>query len=796
MPPLSPSSQPEPPAWAALGRWVLGASWLPVVFALMVLGGLAALPLLSFDFSPQTLFDSTSERARVYNEYRAEYGADDHVLLVLVEADLRRADTWALLGELESDIAAMPEVDRVASLMSAPVPQNRGEDGIAIEPLPGDSVPASDADAAALLAQAKDHPLLQNTLVAPSGAVASVVLKVADDIYKISDVRPVIDALHAVMQARAEQHPGARLHLLGPHAYRTTVVGVMIREELRFAPLTAILLALVLGLLFRSVQAVLIPLLSVGLGALWTLALMALTGEPVNIINTITATLILVIGVADAIHMMERYSQERGGGMDRREAVRRALLWVGGACLLTSLTTAVGFATLSTANLSILRRFGLYSAAGVMITFATTIVFVPWALDRFGLGPRDGSPSPTRFDGALDSLLTRQARFVRAHPRRVAIVGTAIVGLFAAGIPRTTVDNYIMEYVPRGEPILAAHHVLEEELAGVVFLDVVLDVQGEAPDDPWMEPDLLARAAAAEAEILGHPDVHSAESPLVMLRELRYVQRGGAAEGVDRFAMPGSRAEAASLLLLAEMGPEDSIARTHLSFDRRRLRITFRAGDLGAQGYLALEKELLATLDRAFADSPIAVHGFVTGTSQVGYAGIDSLIRDLLRSLGWAFVLIFVTLVLLFRSIPLAALAMGPNLAPIVVVLGAMGWANQHLETLSAMVFSIGLGIAVDDTIHYVARYAQEMRAGRTPEEAVQRTTEHTGRAIITTSLVLLFGFGVLFTSAFPPNKSFAVLASAVIGAALIADLWLLPALLLWFRPHVPGAPVENDVRA
>lgn len=780
-------------SWDALARAVLGARWLPVAFALLVVGGVAALPLLSFDFSPQTLFDSTSERARIYTEYRAEYGADDHMLLVLVEADLALADSWQLLADLEADIGALDAVDRVGSLVSAAVPRNT-DGSIAIEPLGGGALPSTDAEAAALLALAKDHPLLQNTLIAPSGRVGSVVLKVDDDVEKIVDVRPVIDALHAVMKRRADEHPGSVLHLLGPHAYRTTVVGVMVREELRFAPLTALLLALVLGLLFRSVQGVLIPLLSVGLGALWTLAFMALTGESVNIINTITATLILVIGVADAVHMMERYSQERGAGLDRREATRKALIWVGGACLLTSLTTAVGFATLSTANLAILRRFGLYSAAGVMITFVTTIVFVPWALDRFGLGPRDHTASPTRFDLLLDRLLARQAHFVRARPRLVAIAGVLITLAFAAGIHRTQVDNFIMEYVPRDEPILAAHRVLEEELAGVVYFDVVLDViSADAPVDPWVEPDLLRRAADAADRILSHPDVHSAESPLGMLRELRWVQRGGAAAGVDRMGLPSSRQEAAGLLLLSEMGPEDSSARTHLSTDRRRLRITFRAGDLGAQGYLALEKRILSTLTDAFADSPIAVHGFVTGTSQVGYAGIDSLIRDLLRSLGWAFVLIFVTLVLLFRSVPLAALAMGPNLAPIVVVLGAMGWANQHLETLSAMVFSIGLGIAVDDTIHYVARYSQEVRAGFSPEDAVQRTTEHTGRAIIITSLVLLFGFGVLFTSAFPPNKSFAVLASAVIGAALIADLWMLPALLLWFRPHVPGTPRETE---
>lgn len=796
---MSPQSSLEPRTWAALARWVLSARGLGLVFAVLVAGGIASLPKLSFDFSPQTLFDSTSEKAEVHRYYRELYGADDHVLLVLVEADLAAASTWRLLADIERGIAdRVPAVDRIRSIASQEVPMPI-VDGVAIEPLagPDGALPRTDAEAAALAEQARANPLLRNTLVAPSGEVAAVLLKVADDVEKIAEVRPVIGELRAIL-AEAEEQSDARLHLLGPHAYRTTVVSIMIREELRFAPLTALVLALVLGLLFRSVQGIAIPLLSVGLGALWTVALMAITNEPINIINTITATLILVIGVADAIHMMERYAQERAVGADRQEAVRRAVVWVGGACLLTSLTTAMGFATLGTAHLQILRNFGFYAAAGVMITFVTTLVFVPWALHKFALGGRDLRAEPiwqTAWDGFADRILARQARFVRRHPRAVAVIGFAVVAVFAAGIPRTTVDNFIMEYVPKGDPIRAAHHVLEEELAGIVFFDLVLEVDDDGPESPWFEPELLRRAALAEAAVLGDPQVHSAESILSMLRELRWVQRGGDAKGIDRQALPTTRKEVAGLLLLAEMGGQDSMAVTHLSSDARRMRITFRAGDLGARNYLALEKQVYVALEAAFAGSPRPVKGVVTGTSQVGYSGIDSLIRDLLRSLGWAFLVIFVTLALLFRSVPIALLAMGPNLMPIVVVLGALGWAGRHLETLSAMVFSIGLGIAVDDTIHYLARYCQEVRAGMTPEEAVQRTTEQTGRAIITTSLVLLFGFGVLYTSAFPPNQSFALLAGSVIGVAVVADLWVLPGLLLWFRPRVPGSSLGAEAK-
>ena len=776
--------------WGALADFILRSRRLGLGFVLLGLLGIAVLPLLRFDFSPQTLFDRTSERAKVWERYRAEYGADDHMLMLLVQGDLRRAEPWRALAGIEARVAAeVPTISWSHSLLSLPVPTSPEPGRVVIAPLAPD-VPASDAEAAALAEQARAHPLLRDTLISRDASVACLLMKADDDVVRLAEVRPVVEALRAIAADAADHHDGVQTWLLGPHAYRTTVVGVMVREELRFAPLTACVLALVLLILFRSPAGVMIPLLSVGLGALWTLGAMALAGQQVNIINTITATLVLVIGVADAIHMMTRYGQERRQGLDRPAATRQALVHVGAACLLTSVTTAVGFMTLLSAHLPILRGFGFFAAVGVMITFTFTIVFVPWALTRSKIDPvvRDPGQGLERGERAtpLGRLLAAHAAGVQRHPKLVAVLGLLVAAAFALGIRGATVDNFIMEYVPRDDPILEAHRLLEDKLAGVVYLDVLLETDGETP---WHEPDLLARAARAEAAILAEDGVQATTSVLGLLRELRWVQRGGEASGQPRDVLPASRAEAASLLLLAEMSGETTTLETHLDTERRVLRLTTRVADVGARSYMQLEERMRDSLAAAFEGADPAVGVTITGTSQVGYGGIASLVRDLLTSLVWAFGLIFLTIAVLFRSLRLAALAMVPNVLPIVVVLGAMGWLGLHLETLSAMVFSIGLGIAVDDTIHYLARYCAEVRAGHSPEEAVRITTERTGRAIVYTSLVLLVGFGVLFTSAFPPNRSFAVLAGGVIASALAADLWLLPALLLVFRPRVPGSP-------
>ena len=784
MQPSPPSPSGVSPRWAALADFLIRSPRLGWLFALLAVLAVAALPQLKFDFSPQTLFDRTSERAKLYQEYRDTYGADDHVLFILVNGDMGTAESWTLLREIEDAVAArVPEVDRTGSLATIPVPRSDEAGSVTIGPLWPD--PLTDNSAAALTAAARENPLLRDTFVSRSGRVGAIFVKVADDVVGISVVRPVIAELRAILDEAAALHPRHEMHLLGPHAYRVTVVDLMVREELKFIPLTGLMLVLVLFATFRSVAGVLIPLGSVFLGTVGTLALMAVTGESINIINTITATLILVIGAADAIHLIARYQHERADGASPDDAVRQALSFVGGACFLTSVTTAAGFATLGTAHLSILRHFGAYAALGVMLTFLVTILFVPWALARVPI-PSPVKPSPSnRITARWTAFADGLARIAIGRHRPIVAVGLLLTGAFAVGIHKTTVDNFIMEYVPQDDPIIEGHRLLEEELAGIVQLDVLLEVAADGPSDPWHDPELLARAAAIEAVVLADRFVHASDSVLTLLRETRWVQRGGPSGGEPRDTLPKTRAETASLLLLAEMSGERTVLDTHLRANRRVLRITFRADDLGARNYLALEKRMEGWIAAELAGSPIPVRAQISGTSQVGYGGIDSLIRDLLTSLGYAFLIIFVTMALLFRDVRLAALAMIPNCLPIVVVLGGMGWAGQHLETLSAMVFSIGLGIAVDDTIHYLARYRQEVRAGATPEEAVQRTGARTGRAIIYTSLLLLAGFGVLYTSLFPPNKMFAVLASIVILTALVADLVLLPALLLWIRPPI-----------
>ncbi|MEE2829078.1 MAG: MMPL family transporter [Myxococcota bacterium] len=777
--------------WNRLADFLLGQRSLGVVFVVLAAAAIACFPLLQFDFSPQTLFDSNSERARIYEEYRATYGADDHILSALLVADLNQPEAWQVMARIEERLASeIAGIESMVSPLTLEVPQSLGPGQLRIAPL-ADAVPGTSEEAQQFTKLATGHPLIGKAFIADDGSATTILLKVHDDIARLSDVKPVVRGIRTVLEEETEGRE-MKAYLLGPHAYRVVVVGIMIQEEFRFLPLTGLVLALVLFAVFRSASGVLIPLLSVFLGAIWTVAAMAITGESINIINTITATLVLVIGVADAIHMMTRYGYERRAGQDRTAAMRKALSSVGAACFLTSMTTAIAFLTLLSAHLGILRHFGFYAALGVMITFGMTIVFVPWALVRSPIDPVVRNPGareerPSR----LDRFLRGQAELIIRRPRTIAVTGGLLVLIFAAGIPQTRVDNFILEYVPRKDELLEAHRILEEKLAGIVYVETLLEVEGEE-QDPWHNPDLLGLAAQSEQSILSHDGVQSTWSVLSLLREVRYVVRGGEAGGTPRDQLPQSRAETAQLLFLAEQAGGGRLIENHLSEDRRVLRLTARASDLGARTYLQLEDKLRAQINAAFADSPVPVTVTVTGTSQVGYGGIDSLIRDLLTSLGWAFGLIFITLIFLFRSTRTAALAMVPNLVPVIVVLGSLGWIGKHLEMLSAMVFSIGLGIAVDDTIHFLARYRSELRDGRSPEDAVRRTVEQTGRAIVHTSLVLLVGFGVLFTSSFPPNRTFSVLAGAMIFAALLADLYLLPALLLWFRPSFRGNENRN----
>jgi predicted RND superfamily exporter protein len=546
---------------------------------------------------------------------------------------------------------------------------------------------------------------------------------------------------------------------------RAEAVRLVKNDQTRFLPLGMVLTSLLLILLYRSIYEVAVPMLSVGLSAGYTVGLMSLFEVPIDILSNVLPLLVMVYGVADAVHLLGRVHEQMRRGEARDLAIRTAVRHLGLACLLTSATTSIGFASLLTGSMNILRRFGLFAAVGVMVAYVVTLVIAP-----LGVSLRPQRALGRSYVAALpwlDRLLSRIADLTIARRGPLLVLATLLVGGTIYAGSRVEVNNYLLGIYHDDNPTAIATRLAERKLEGVVRLQVSLQGKPGSIKDPAV----LEAMQQLQDWLKRRPEVTSTLSLATYVGELHRVI-------VGRAGLPETREGVASLLLMAE--GEERINR-FVDYPYSKARILIGMRDVGARRYLPLVREVQRRLPPLF--SKLGIEARVTGTSLVAYRGIDRLVYDLLKSLSVAFVIIGALLAIVFRSLKIGLLSLIPNVLPLTTGLGYMAIVGMRLEPATVIVFSIAFGIAVDDTIHFFARYREEIRSGATPEDAVRSTLRTAGRAMVFTSLVLITGFSVTLTSNFTGSAHFGELGGVILATALVTDLLVTPSCLLVFRP-------------
>ncbi len=561
-------------------------------------------------------------------------------------------------------------------------------------------------------------------------------------------------------QARSVSLPeGFQLYPTGIPFVRAEVVQLMMADEVRYFPLITVLFAVTIILLFRRVWLGLTPLVGVLFGCVWAMGVLLSTGAVLNILSILTPTLVLVIGAADGIHMVSRYREELRCDQDREAALGRTLRHMTLACFLTTFTTAAGFASLWVADTKVIRDFGLHCSLSVLVTFFAVVLAVPTLLAWIPV-ERVGTPADQK-EGRIYTWLDG---VVARWPVRVLAATLALV-LAAGWIGRGVQTNSrLLEMYHPDHPTWRAIHLAEESTGGVI--PVFVHLSGE--EGQMLEPEVLAGIKALEDLAREEQMTGWTASPASWLAHLHRLLTG-------EDGLPTSRAMAAQELLLAEMTGELPIDRV-LSADQARARILMIAKDAGGREYLQVKSRLEDKGREVFGDT--SIHVDVSGDGMLAADGVNQLISDLIHSLGLVFLVIALTMLVLLRDARLALIAVIPNLVPLVFILATLGLMGADLQTSNIVSFTVAVGMAVDDTIHFIVRYKEEIQAGRDRSLAIRRTFQGAGQAIVLTSVLLVLGFSVMGTSDLTSTRDFGILASVTMTAALLGDLFLLPAML------------------
>jgi len=742
---------------------------MPIAATIAAVVGLA---LLQFDDVPRTLFRSHDADFARLEEVFEQFGADDVDCVLLVEADdLFRPENVAALRRLVDETSQVPGIGNVQSLADVRtfprrhVPQafallSRVVPTKSIALLPGptpDGEPPSAEACAAARTAALNHPMVRGQLLSDDAQATLVVGRLVVANAPITEIAPTVDRLRELAQ-RYRRETSLDVRLTGLAPIRVEILQAVRRENVKFVLVGGTLAVVMAALMFRRPTAVAIVCIASCLGAAWTVGLMGLVGEKLNVITSVLPTLVLVIGFTDAVHLMIDIRRERAAGLSPLRAAADALRHLGLACLLCAVTTAVGFGSLAVARIEVIQRFGLVCGVGALLALAAVLTVVPLlASTRWGL--RIHSQSATDVPERIARYFEPLILWTIARPRGMSLFGVLLTLGLMSSLLYLTPSNQATEALPTTSESFLAVQELDRKFGGSASAQIL--VEWDAPL-AYDSAEVLAALQTAQDLCHEHPEVRN---PVSMLNLLS--------------AVPGEGNTPVQRAAWLKWVPQATL-HYYVRPDLSRAVIRMRLQDVGSDVHAAIFDELRTELTAAETNLP-GIHYHLTGTTVLASRNLNQMIADLASSLGTAAIIIFVVMSLGFRSLRLGLISTVPNLFPMAVTATFLVVTGRPLQMTSVIVFSICLGIAVDDTIHFINRFQRELSFGGLVDGAVLRTYRAVGSAMLMTSSVLLVGFGSLQISEMPTTRLFSGLSCLTIAAALVGDLLILPALLRCF---------------
>ena len=720
-------------------RWRL-AGWCTVAVCTIAAGvGLASLRI---DDDLRSLLRDGSADFAVMDEVAAIFGPRDRECLV--RATARQCDVFAA-GTLES-LATLAEqlrqVEGVAAVRSMFDVRRQGAVGAVLPVIPRTVQPLNDARRAEARERAARHPLVAGQLLSRDANSSLLLLRLEEAYDQAPLLSAVVARLEAVIAAAADGP--LTLELTGVPALREQATRALRRDMIVFNTLGLSLAVILSATVARSLRSTVVACVPPFVGAVWAMGVLGLCGAPINILTSVVPSLALVVGTCDSIHFIEDLRRSARRGINPVAASGGAVQRVGTACGLTSIVTAIGFASLALARIDAVRTFGIAAAVGALASFAAVTLLTPLlASTRYLSGVQLGRSS--RKAGRLANLL---AAFSVRHARPLAIVAslaTLALGSVGSGLEA---DSRVIDSLPRTASASRALEHIDKEFGGVMGIDVVV---GWPEGVDWRSAEVLA---ALE-------------------------QAAGVLEAESRVSASVSLADVSGSLSPRARGRLDADEFTDLVSAEERLAVVrARVSDLGSR---ALEG-IYDRIDRrlaVLADSKPGWRFQLAGMSVVSARNIRQLVRDLGSSLLLEVLVIGGILAVAFRS-PLAGIvSLVPNVFPLTAIGAVLALSGRGLDPASVIVFNVCLGLAVDDTVHVLSALVRQQRPGISMANAVRRAVVETGNAVVIGGVVLSVGFAAVMASTVPTLAGFGVLACSAVAAATVAELVFLPAMLV-----------------
>ena len=706
------------------------------------------IPSLKIDFSIEHLFSKNDPAVERYFSFRDSFGREDNVITIIYEPDdgLRK-ELFVELEGLVYEIEDLPEVKNVLSIFSL----SDLDENAWIGDLYDEDETWDKNSVLKKLKYIQSDPSIGSRVLSKDLEYGAIIITLSDQANNHKDRTNLMDRIKGLTVKTSPEWTYSGVSVL-----RTEYVRYMLRDNFVFLPPIALILITMLSYIFRSWVFVLLPMITVLTTVLWLLGFMGLVGLEINIMTYVVPTLLFIIGVSDAIHIQARFRENMAkDNSSPKESMLITMMQMSKVIFLTSLTTAIGFIALTTTSINIVQEFGLEIALGVMIAWFISILVVPSGIMLF-----------RAFDdknrSTFSPLLYWLADTIPRRPWLFITIPLIISFTMIYKIKDVSTDASLMDDLRPKNKLYQDLKFTEKYFGGVLPFEVLISID-PSNDKKIIEPEIFPYIDKVESLLRSEMEESRFFSLSTFLRSVKRI-RGDDVEAIYSQKMIER--------IIEEQSKQDLKL---VSNDKKMTRVT----GLIENKTSSEMKKIYNKLDSLSNSFPPYLSIECTGTTVVALRTNDYLVQSLVNSLGLALFFISIVMAVMFKARSILFASLVTNLIPIFTILGIIAWFGVSIRPPTAMTFAVALGIAVDDSLHFLLRYRKELRQGMNRVEAIKSTIINTGSALMITTTILVSGFSILLFSAFLPTYQFGLLSASMIGVALLCDITLLPALCL-----------------
>ena len=720
-----------------------------------------------------------------YTKFREKFGQEENVMVFAVQDscfyEIGKVNDWIAMGD---SIKALPGVTALMSITHTfNLYKDTEQKKFEIRPIfPRRVSTQKELDSLAFIAE--NLPFYDGLLINKKRHTYNMMITVSSEVMNSpARVQLVRDVLKITGNFTGKHHLG--MHYSGMPYIRVINAENVKSEMYMFIALSLLITAFILYLFFRSFRIVGFCVGIIGLGVIWTVGVMAMLGIRITLLTAMLPPLIIVIGIPNCVYMVNKYHAEYVRHGNKIKALQRMVQKVGNASLLSNLTTAAGFATFIVTSSRILVEFGLIAFISITCVFLICLILIPTVFSY--LPVPDAKQTRHLYNPFIRRIIDRLI-FLIVHRRRVVYyVASVLIVAGIYGITQMETTGYMVDDLRETDPIRRDLTFFEENFNGLMPLEVTID---------FMKPNQVFKLGNLEkldrlgAALSADDDMSKAMSVVEAAKFANQAYYNGKAA---YYRLPDNMTKNFIMKYVMEStGGMKGMANSFVDSTMREVRLSFRIKDIGTRKMEAKEDSLYQKISAIFPADRHKVS--VTGSSVIFFRGNQYLIRNLFSSLALAVVLIAGFMAWMFRSKRMVLIALVPNVIPQVITAAVMGYAGIPIKVSTILVFSVAFGISVDNTIHYLAKYRQELQVTNwSIRSSVVLALKETGQSMIYTSVILLFGFGIFCLSGFGGTFALGLLTSITLFAAMLANLILLPSLLLTMEHGVAGRTFQAE---